>query len=1793
MDFDYNHFNDSFLRLINLSELATGFWGGIFLAKERKNTRETENEHRPKAAVHTKRRNASQANHDLCPIVAIGASAGGLKAFKEFFKHLPTDTGMAFVAIQHLLPTAESMLAELLGRSTKLPVIEATSGMKVEPNAVYVVPRDADMTIVYGVLRLSPRAKTHGLHMPIDIFFRSLAEDRGTRAVGVVLSGTGSDGMIGLEEIKAKGGITFAQDPATAEYGAMPVHAIASGIVDFVLSPDAIADELIKISRHPYVAQPEELDSALSAVDATLLDNIFALLRAESGIDFSDYKQATIKRRIARRMAIHKMAKLEDYAAYLQQDPIEVAALFKDFLITVTEFFRDPATFEALKTEIFPEILRHKENDEPVRIWVPGCSTGEEVYSIAIALIEFLDNQRLRPPVQIFGTDIKEETINKARAGIYPEGIVEHVSPERLERFFVKAGDGYRINTAVRELCVFAVHDVTSNPPFSKLDLISCRNLLIYLNQSLQRNVIATFHYALQPWGYLVLGASESVGRQTELFELIDKKRKVYARKPAPSRAPHDYPSRAYVPQEVPYRKNEALKAERGAASDARLQACHALISKYSLAGVFVNEHGHVMQFYGNVDPFARFAPGEPSNNLFDIAREDIALELQTAVYEARTSNATVTKEGLTLEYDGARRIVTIDVIPIKGSAGGFYFLVLFEDMTAKGEAETAEPLPPKERDVKDKEIARLKQELEMAKEYLQSVVDEKDVTNEEIKAANEEIQSSNEELQTINEELETAKEELQSSNEELSTLNEELQNRNLELMQLSDDLNNLLISVDIPIVMLGSDLKIRRVTPKAQEVLSIGKDDIGKPVSSIESCINVPGLERLAQDAIGRLNIKEQEIQDRQERWHLMQIRPYKTGENRIEGAVVALFGIDDLKRSLIEREMLLTQVEALAAQIEKERDFYQRILDSVPVPISYLDEDLIYRLVNKAAAKALGYAAEKIVGRPLIEIVKENPWIYEAVKGVKETGKPFEKMLSFTPPGLEVEHHFTVAYLPDKDEKGNVRGVFTGSFDVTELVSTQKKIEEDKRLSDALNDINSAISSTLDFGEIMQRVVVGGAKAIAAETAAISLRRGDRWVVGYAYGFSTEITGATMNDNEEPHAVLAIKTKRPVVIEDAYNDERVNREHIKKYGIRSVMVIPLIIKDEVIGVLFFNYHSAPVTFAKARVDFATKLGSSISLALENARLYEAERQAHQEEEEHSRRLEVLHQITNVIVTSLDTKEVAENISTNIAAVFGIDSVTLWIEDENRKELMPIADTGLLEPFFETPIEIGGPYGSSEAFLSGSPVFVEDIGASSGYSGTQERFKKAGLELGAFAALPIKEKGRAIGALSLFWQSPKKFTQDDIGFFAAISNEVAIGLENARLHEKSVARARTFEAVVQMGRLITSTLSMSETLRQILDYSMLLLNTSASLMLILDEKREVFKVAAGEGIPDSLEREELTLAEATSLGFENPTSAFIDDLNMLSKTPFFLASAREGFVSAVISPMFMEGNPYGLLMGQEKKHLLSSEEDLAAFRLFTNQAASAIRNAERYEAERNIADILQETLLTMPEKIEGIDLGYLYHSATEAARVGGDFYDLFELKHGKIGILIGDVSGKGIEATALTTVVKNTIKAHSYEDGTPARVMSKTNDLLVRVSAPGNFVTVFFGILETATGKLSYCSAGHSPAMIKRGSGGVELLEKHSPVIGAFSGMHYRSSRVALAKGDILVLYTDGVIEARCDGELYGEERLVKLVGSLEPIAAREMPQAIFSDVKACSHDKLSDDIAILSLSLKDGSSA
>ena len=829
------------------------------------------------------------------------------------------------------------------------------------------------------------RKKSDGVYLPIDYFFKSLAREKKNRAIGIVLSGTGSDGTEGLRAIKGEGGVTFAQDEKSAKYPGMPVSAIDSGNVDIVLPPEIIAGELVRISSHPYIAfsPPQDKNEEMYEKNDDYA-KIFRKLRSSTGVDFSNYKINTIRRRITRRMVLHRTEDISDYAQIIKDSDSEVFELYKDLLINVTNFFRDPEAFVMLKTKVFPEITRGISFEKPLRIWVPGCSTGEEVYSIVISLFEYLEENNEIKAIQVFATDISDQAIKKARAGIYLESEMKDLPEKYRIKYFSKFNNGFQVNKSIRDVCIFARQDISKDPPFSKLDFISCRNLLIYFSSELQKKVIPVFHYALKPNGYLLLGTSESVGSFGDLFILSDRKYKLYNKKES-GRLPglsfsysiHDHTEKDKFPEFTSDKMDIQKEADR------------VVLSKFSPPGILVNSSMDIIQFRGKIGQYLDPSFGDASLNVFKMLKEILNLDLRTAIRKCSQSKTPVFIENIRVESNGTPKQVDLEVIPILGNprSGDFSYLILFREQES-GESKGAihknqnngKPHSSKDTADQDPENDRLRKELIVTKEHLQSIIEERDATNEELRSALEELQSSNEELQSTNEEMETAREELQSTNEELETVNDELGNRNEQLNSINNDLQNLISSLSIPVIMLDKNLKIRRYSPRAEKIWNLIAGDIGRPIGNINPNILIPDLKRHIFEVLDTLESREFQIRDNSHNWYSVKIRPYRTEDDRIDGVVISLYDVDTLKRSFDDAIYGL--------------NFAKEVFSNVEGPIIILDSKLKLIDATKAFYELFGIDPQKSIGKKIYEALK-GEWEQSDLKTLLDTVLPEKKVL------------------------------------------------------------------------------------------------------------------------------------------------------------------------------------------------------------------------------------------------------------------------------------------------------------------------------------------------------------------------------------------------------------------------------------------------------------------------------------------------------------------------------------------------------------------------------------------------------------------------------------------------------------------------------------------------------------------------------------------------------------------------------------------------------------------------------
>jgi two-component system, chemotaxis family, CheB/CheR fusion protein len=910
-------------------------------------------------------------------VVGMGGSAGGLEAFGQFFSNIPPDTGLTFVLVSHLEPFHKGMMPELLGRQTKMKVIEAQDGIEIKPNHVYLIPPNADLAILHGKLQVLEPAAPRGLRMPIDFFFRHLAADQKEKAIGILFSGMGTDGTLGLRAIKENLGMAMVQDPASAKYDGMPRSAINTGLADYVAPAEKLPAKLIQYIHH--VPEPIGDRDLHDEEPSAALQKVFVLLRAHGGNDFSCYKSSMISRRIERRLKVHQFDTLPRYVRFLQENPQEIEFLNKELLIGVTNFFRDPGLFDFLCADGFSRLIENRPKAKPVRMWNPGCSTGEETYSLTIALKEHLESRRLPEShtIQAFATDIDHDAIEKARRGAYSGNIVSDISPSRLERFFVREGEGYRIKRDVRDLVVFAPHNILVDPPFSNLDIVCCRNLLIYLNADAQMKLLALMHYALNPGGFLILGTAESIGGFSHLFSPVNQKWRVYERKDVIERMLLEMPAHASRRLRI---AAPAAEEKEEPAMDIFYAAQRLLLDFYGPPSVVVTPEGDIIYVNGRTGNYLEPASGKVNVNIFAMAREGLREELAIAIREAGKLKKTAIRTGVQIKFNGGWSTINLTVRPLAEPADlRGMFLVVFEEIENRQSGETGKRRSaPKDADAPTAEV---EEELRRTRERLQTTIEEMQTAQEELRSSNEELQSNNEELQSTNEELTSSKEELQSLNEEMQTVNSELQMKIEELSQSNSDMKNLLNGTEIATIFLDDVICIKRFTAQASRIVNLAAGDVGRPISHFTTNLK---YDRLAQDAksvLETLMPKEAQVQAGDGRWYDMRVLPYRTADNVIDGVVMTFSDITALKQT--------------EAQLQEARDFAQSIIATIREPLVVLDGELQIISASRSFYYTFQLNPVETEGRLFYEIGQRQwdiPALRQLLEEILRMNTPFE---------------------------------------------------------------------------------------------------------------------------------------------------------------------------------------------------------------------------------------------------------------------------------------------------------------------------------------------------------------------------------------------------------------------------------------------------------------------------------------------------------------------------------------------------------------------------------------------------------------------------------------------------------------------------------------------------------------------------------------------------------------------------------------------------------------------------------
>jgi two-component system CheB/CheR fusion protein len=932
--------------------------------------------------------NGTAASSNSFYTVGIGASAGGLEALERFFGKMPERSGMAFIVVSHLDPNHVSIMPELIQKSTKMKILKAEDGMKIEPNNVYVAPANRNLAILHSVIQLIEPPETHGFRLPIDFFFKSLSSDFGEKAICIILSGMASDGTAGLKAIKSELGMVMVQDPKSAKFDGMPTSAIKTGLADYVLLPEEMPVKLINFSSQK--VKGVLLDTAIT--DGKIPDafqKIFILLRTHTRHDFSLYKQNTLYRRVERRMNIAQLDSLPNYIRLLQENPEEIESLFKELLIGVTNFFRDPESFERLKM-ILTDLVERKPDKSQIRIWVPGCSTGEEAYSIAIVLRECMNEAKKNFNVQIFATDIDKDAIEKARIGTYT-GIESDVSKERLKNFFSSSANQYHIRKEIRDMLVFAPQNVIKDPPFTKLDMISCRNLLIYFNAELQKKIIPLFHYSLVPNSILFLGSSETISGFVDLFSIIDKKWKFYKSRDS------IYSAQPLIefPVSRAIEKNYGTSMKKNEVKNITRLAEKIILQSYSPNCAIVSENGDILYIHGRTGKYLELTDGEAKMNIFEMAREGLQQELTAIIRKVKSGKKSISAEGIRVKTNGKTQLINLTVKPVNEPAAMMgSLLIIFEDLAPQKIVSSPKKI---HYDKKSEKIIReLERELKAAKENLRTTIEELETSNEELKSTNEEMQSTNEEMQSSNEELETSKEELQSLNEELITVNTELQNKNDELSSINNDMKNLLESIDIPTVFLDNNLIIKRFTFHATKVINLINSDVGRPLKDIATNLKYDKLIADAKEVLRTLVFKEIELQTQDDLWYQVRILPYRTISNLIDGVVITFTDITKLKN-------VHDEITKLNQDIQVARDFSNNIVETLRDSLLILDDKLKVLSANRSFYKVFDTVSEKTIGKFIYDLEDKN-WDIPELRKLLEDIIPKESFFE----AFEVEYNF-----------------------------------------------------------------------------------------------------------------------------------------------------------------------------------------------------------------------------------------------------------------------------------------------------------------------------------------------------------------------------------------------------------------------------------------------------------------------------------------------------------------------------------------------------------------------------------------------------------------------------------------------------------------------------------------------------------------------------------------------------------------------------------------------------------------
>lgn len=1011
----------------------------------------------------------------LFPVVAIGASAGGIEAISKLLENLSPNLGMGYVIIQHLSPNHESILPELLERRTSMPVRQVDDKMRVAPNNIYVIPPNTYMSIQDSMLELSPRVKTDGSFHSIDFFLNSLAAAYKNKAIAVILSGIASDGTIGVQSIKAEGGVTFAQN-ASAKFQGMPKSAADSGFIDFILSPEEIARQLEAFPKIIYSIANTDKDASVE-IGEPHLKKIYFLLLNKKKVDFSLYKPSTINRRILRRMVLNSMTKPEEYIKLLQKNPNELDLLYKDFLINVTSFFRDDALYATMTKKIFPLLLKDRKQIDRLRIWIPACSSGEEAYSTAICLFEFLKEKALTTPIQVFATDLSETAINRARSGIYPKGAMENISPERLKKYFIKIDGSYQITKVIRDVCIFAAHDLLKDPPFSRMDLISCQNVLIYLETNAQKRILQAFHYALKSSGYLLLGRSESIGSYSDLFTQVEKEQKIFVKKNIDINAGFDFSSRSHY-QLLENKGTKKISKQHIADVNIDKETEKVLLSHFAPPSLLVDKDLHIQRFIGNTAPYLQPVSGKASLYLLKMVRDELIFDIRTLLHRARNKGRPVKKENVTLSEYGRSKELSIEVMPLKSSSREIYYLIIFkeEKVIVPADHKTKDEAKNK-KDLKDKRIAELEDQLSEARDQIKTMSEEFEATCEELQSSNEEVLSSNEELQSINEEIETSKEELQSANEELTTINEELQRRNEELKESVDFSQAILQTIDEPLIVLNSDMRVKMANKAFYKIFKT-RDDAVEGLNFFEISNYQWDIQEL------RKKLTEVFSLDKNfEQFELQHVFPL-LGERILRLKAIRINKDDPKKNALLLVLEDVTQRKKAEKQLQESEDRFRLLVQNASDIITVLSAEGVIFYESESVEQILGYAPNERIGKNIFK----DPIVHPQDIAIKENA--FKKAIATPNRKMMAEfrlRHKNGSYRDIEAVYVNlladprIGGIVANYHDITERRKLEKQREE--FVSIASHELKTPVTSMKGYIQIMQDIFSSADDSVASE--------------------------------------------------------------------------------------------------------------------------------------------------------------------------------------------------------------------------------------------------------------------------------------------------------------------------------------------------------------------------------------------------------------------------------------------------------------------------------------------------------------------------------------------------------------------------------------------------------------------------------------------------------------------------------------------------------------------------------------